>query len=137
MTDVAQMENRDVVGRIYEAFGRGDASAILEYLAEDVEWEYGVSSTDVPWLRPRRGRDEVPAFFEALAGLDLHRFEPKEFCGSGEVVVALVDLEATVEATGRRIVEEDEVHIWRFRDGKVARFRHRVDTHQHQLAYRG
>lgn len=131
------MRNADVVGRIYEAFGRGDVPAILDHLAEDVEWEYGVNSTSVPWLQPRRGRQEVPGFFEALGALEFHTFAPKTMLESEDVVVALVDLDATVKETGQRIVEEDEAHIWHFADGQVVRFRHRADTHQHQLAYQG
>lgn len=52
--------------------------------------------------------------------------------------MALIDLDATVRATGRRVVEEDEVHIWHFNDaGFVQRFRHRADTHLHHLAWQG
>ena len=55
----------------------------------------------------------------------------------GDLVVALIDVEYTVKATGRRVTEEDEVHIWSFdASGQVTRFRHRVDTYQHLLAYR-
>ncbi|HET7480595.1 MAG TPA: nuclear transport factor 2 family protein [Rubrobacteraceae bacterium] len=131
------MQNVAVVGQIYEAFGRGDVPAILDHLAEDVEWEYGVDSTDVPWLQPRRGRQEVPGFFEALGALEIHSFAPKTMLESDDVVVAIVDFEATVKETGQRISEEDEAHIWHFAEGKVVRFRHRSDTHQHQLAYQG
>ena len=111
------VSNLATVRGIYAAFGRRDVPAILEYMAEDVVWEYGLNSTDVPWLQPRRGRHDVARFFESLAGVDFAR------------------LEATVKATGRQLVEEDEVHIWHFdASGRVARFRHRVDTLQHQLA---
>jgi hypothetical protein len=51
------------------------------------------------------------------------------------MVVVLIDVELTVKATGTRIVEEDEVHIWYFdAQRRVTRFGHRVDTHQHWLA---
>jgi ketosteroid isomerase-like protein len=53
------MNLSDNVQNIYAAFGRGDIPAILERLAPDVEWEYGVESTNVPWLQPRCGRAEV------------------------------------------------------------------------------
>lgn len=121
---------------IYAAFGRGDVAAILERLADSVEWEYGIASTDVPWLQPRRGREAVGGFFAALgSALEIHRFETKTFLESGNVVVALCDFEATVKATGRRIDEQDEVHIWHFdAAGQVSRFRHRADTHQQWLA---
>jgi len=132
------MSNADVVRGIYDAFGRGDVPAILAQLADDVEWEYGVSSTTVPWLQPRRGRDAVPGFFELLVGaIEIHRFEPKQLLADGDLVVMIIDFEFTVRATGRRVVEEDEAHLWRFADGKVTRFRHRADTHQQQLAYEG
>lgn len=129
------MSHTDIVRGIYQAFTRGDVAAILAPLSEDVEWEYGLSSTNVPWLQPRRGRDAVPGFFEALgSAVEIHRFEPKEFLEGDELVVVIIDFEFTVRATGRRVVEEDEAHLWRFADGKVTRFRHRADTHQQQLA---
>jgi ketosteroid isomerase-like protein len=122
---------------MYEAFGRGDVPAILAHVAEDVEWEYGGGTTDVPWLQPRNGRASVVGFFESLSAIEFHRFVPTRLLGDAEVVVALVDLEATVKATGKRFAETDEAHIWRFNpDGKVARFRHRVDTYLQALAIR-
>ena len=130
------MSNVDSVHQIYEAFGRGDIPAILVLLAEDVEWEYGSNSTNVPWLQPRRGRGSVEGFFQALGEVEIQRFQPKTFFESGNMVIALIDLEATVRETGRRVTEEDEVHIWTFDSaGKVSRFAHRLDSHQHWLAF--
>jgi uncharacterized protein len=127
-----------IVQEIYAAFARGDVPAILERLAEDVVWEYGINSTDVPWLQPRRGRSEAAGFFQSLGAVDFHRLEATTFLESGGVVVVLLQVEATVHATGRRIAEADEVHIWHFDDaGRVARFRHRADTHQQHLAFHG
>jgi len=133
------MPNADTVREIYAAFGRGDISTILGHLAPSVEWEYGFSAIDVPWLQPRRGPAEVRQFFEgALLPLEIHKFHPKAFLESGNTVVVLADFEAMVKATGRRIVEEDEVHVWHFDPaGRVTRFRHVLDTHQHLLAYKG
>ncbi len=130
------MTNTEVVQKIYEAFGRGDVPAILERLADDVDWEYG-ASTAVPWLQPYKRRADVGNFFASLAGLEITKFVPKMLMERDGVVIALVDLEARVKATGKSISEEDEVHIWRFdSSGRVARFRHRVDTHQHVSALR-
>ena len=132
------MSNLAAVYQIYAAFGRGDVPAILEYLGEDVEWEYGAGSTDVPWLQKRHGRSGAAEFFGSLAGLEIAKFVPKVFLEGSGVVVVLLDLEASVKATSRKITEEDQVHIWHFdQSGRVARFRHRVDTQQHATAYRG
>lgn len=125
------MSNIQTVQRIYEAFGRGDIPAILGQLAEDVAWEYDKEDAGVPWLVPRRGRAEVAKFFEALAALDFQQFLPKTLLASGNVVVSLNDVAFTVKATGKRVVEEDEVHIWHFdAQGKVSRFCHKTDTLQ-------
>ena len=132
------MSNLATVQSLYAAFRRGDIPAILALLAEDVEWEYGLTSTDVPWLQPRRGRDAAAGFFQALAAIDFHRLDATTFLESGPVVVVLLQVEATIKATGRRISEADEVHIWHFDPtGQVSRFRHRADTYQQHLAFHG
>jgi ketosteroid isomerase-like protein len=131
------MPNKETVQDIYAAFGRGDVAAILERLDEGVEWEYGAAS-EVPWLQPRRGRTGAAEFFASLTALEIQTFILKAILEGDGLVVALIDVEATVKATGKRYVEEDEVHIWYFdENGKVVRFRHRVDTHQHYQAWRG
>ena len=129
------MANIGTVQKIYEAFGKGDIPSILGHLSDDVEWEYGGDATGLAWLQPRRGRSQVPGFFQDLAALDIQRFQPTTFLESGNVVVVLIELEVVVRATGRRVVEEDEVHIWHFDDsGQVRRFRHRLDTYRAWVA---
>jgi uncharacterized protein len=132
------MSHSGTVGEIYAAFQRGDIPAILSRLADDVEWEYSIQPAGVPWLEPRRGRSDVQGFFAAMAAFELHRFEPKVFLESGNIVVVLIDVDLTVKATGKRITEEDEVHIWYFDpEGRATRFGHKVDTHQHWIACGG
>lgn len=130
------MGNLQTVQEIYEAFGRGDVPAILERLADDVEWDSDASEGSGPFMVPRRGRDQVGQFFQALGAADFTRFEPTAFLESDNLVVALINVTFVVKATGKSVVQEDEVHIWRFGpDGKVVNFRHRVDTHAHHLAF--
>lgn len=127
--------NLQTVQSIYGAFGRGDVPAILATLSEEVDWEYGASASRIPWMQPGRGPQAAGAFFASLAGMAIEKFVPKAFFDGGQTIVVLVDITFTVKATGKRVVEEDEVHIWHFdAAGKVARFRHRADTQQHALA---
>ncbi len=129
------MSNIQTVQSIYEAFGRGDIDTILKHLALDIAWEYDKTCAGIPWLEPRKGRAEVPKFFQALAAVEFQRFQPKTFFESGNVVVALNDVSFTVKSTGKSVVEEDEVHIWHFdNNGQVGRFCHKTDTRQHWLA---
>jgi len=92
----------------------------------------------VPWLRLRTGRAGALEFFQSLSAVEFHKFQPKMLLASGDVVVALIDLACVVTATGIAIEEEDEVHIWHFdENGKVARFCHKLDSHQHWTAHEG
>lgn len=124
----------ETVQAIYAAFGRGDIPAILAQLSDDIDWEYGAGAAPVPWLQPLRGRAQVPQFFQALMQhLEITRFEVKHLLAGGSpeapLVVGIVDLQATARATGRVLVETDEVHLFHFdASGRVARFRHRADT---------
>jgi uncharacterized protein len=132
------LSNLTTVQEIYAAFGKGDVPAILDRLTDSVEWEYGAGTTEIPWLKERHGRAGAAEFFASLSVLDIHKFLPKTFLEGPDLVVVLLELEASVKSTGKRIVEEDEVHIWYFDDKyRVTRFRHRVDTQQHLAAYRG
>jgi ketosteroid isomerase-like protein len=129
--------NSNVVREIYEAFSRGDVPAILAKLDEGVEWEYGIAPNEVPWLQPRRGRNQAGKFFESLSALEIHDFVPKVILEGEKIVVALVNITFTVKKTGKKVREEDEAHIWHFNDsGKIVRFRHCADTHQHVQACR-
>lgn len=132
------MSNLKTVQDIYAAFGAGDVPAILDKLADNVEWDTDARSDVGPFIVARRGKDGAGKFFAALAAADFTKFEPTALLESGNVVVALVDVDFTVKATGKTVSQLDEVHIWRFdNDGNVASFRHRVDTHAHHLAFAG
>jgi ketosteroid isomerase-like protein len=128
----ATMTPIETVQQIYAAFGRGDVPAILERLADDVQWEYATAPNPIPWLQPLSGRDQVPQFFEALAAnIEITRFEVTKILGDDSTVVDLVTIEYIARATGRKVQEIDEVHIWHFDvAGRVQRFRHRADTLQ-------
>lgn len=130
------MSNIATVKEIYEAFGRGDVPAILEKLDEGVEWETQVPVDDVPWLQARRGRDNVPGFFESLAPLDFKKFEPHTFFESGDKVFVLLAVEFSNQ--GKDYNFPLEGHLWQFNTaGQVAKFDHMVDTAQMWRAAHG
>lgn len=124
------MSNVDTVKAMYEAFGRGDVPAILDHLADDVSWDADYDSPAAPWLEPRRGKANIPAFFEALAPLTFTKFEPHTFAAHGDKVIAVIRIEA--ESKGKHYVIPNEGHLWTFRsDGKVTSYQHMTDTALH------
>jgi ketosteroid isomerase-like protein len=134
------MSNIATVQEIYAAFGRGDIPAILDRLSDDVCWDHlpdggGAQRHDVPWLRERTGPEDVAGFFEALGALEFHVFAPTVILGDGDTVVALIDEDVTVKATGERF-RDATAHVWSFGpDGRVIAFRHLTDTVKHVEAY--
>jgi uncharacterized protein len=137
--EVIPVSHHQTVQSIYTAFGRQDMAAILAPLSEDILWEYAYASEVVPWLSPRRGKAGVVAFLQALgAGVRIEKFEVNAILADERCAVALIDLDAVVVSTGRRISERDEPHVWHFdAAGRVVRFRHASDTLQHWRAFAG
>ena len=86
--------------------------------------------------RPRAGRAAVVEFFQAISGIEFRTSRGKMMLANGDVVVTLIDLACVVKATGIAIEQESDVRIWHFDDnGKVTRFCHMLDSHQHWAAH--
>src|SRR5687768_8432257 len=83
------MDATAVVQQVYEAFGRQDVPAILNLVAEEVDWEF-VGPDSLAYAGKRRNRKEVADFFAAVPRADeIHAFEPREFIAAGEHVTVL------------------------------------------------
>lgn len=115
---------------VYAAFGAGDIPGVLAHLTPDVSFTFAGASAEVPWHGPWNGAAEIPAFFTALGGaVTFDAFEPLHFAAGAGAVAARVHLRYRVHATGKTI-DEDHVHWWTLRDGKVSGLVHFSDTAQ-------
>lgn len=122
-------DNVELVGELYESFGRGDIPAVLSAFADDIEW----NAPDVlPHGGTTRGKDGVAAFFGRLASTweDFDLTIDAVF-GSGERVCAV----------GRGGGKLDGVqtgygcaHVWTVADGVLTRFDEYVDPSPEMLA---
>jgi ketosteroid isomerase-like protein len=130
------MGNLESVQAVYEAFGRGDVPAILEVLADDVEWDQDAPGYGIPIYEPGVGKEHVKRFFNAVQeGLEFRRFEPTNFLSGGNQVAVPINIEAKVKSSGN-VLEALEIHLWTFGDdGKVSRFFHCIDRHAVLLSY--
>ena len=107
----------ELIQSAYEAFGRGDIPAVLDIMADDVEWS-------VPEVLPHGGRysgkQEVMGFFEKLGslweGFDL---DIEDFVASGDRVCVIGRASGAVDGnqTGFGFV-----HAYTVRDGAVVKF---------------
>lgn len=126
------MSNKDTVAAIYEAFGRGDIPFILQQMADDVEWEKwldnSVQRADVPYLRYKKGVSGVAEFFSEVPALKITNFQVLSLMEGENRVAAEIFIES-------EFFTDEEIHLWIFNDaGKVAEFRHYVDTAKHIAA---
>ena len=122
-----ERENVQIVKRIYAAFGIGDLAAILNLMADDVDW-LSFGSATIPWAGRLFGHKGVEQFFKAAAAtFDVEVFQPEEFLDAGDTVVVLGHERMKVRATGRR-VQVSWAHIWKLHQGRVVRLRDYTDT---------
>jgi ketosteroid isomerase-like protein len=124
-----EQQNTQIVQDAYAAFGRGDITALLGYLTDDVRWQPVMgTASHVPFSGERNGKSEVAEFFRQVASTeDFQQFEPREFVAQGDKVVALGHYRAVTKPTGRSF-ESDFVMVFTLRDGKVARFQEFTDS---------
>jgi ketosteroid isomerase-like protein len=117
-SDVTETENVQLIGTIYEAFGRGDIAHIVEQLTDDVRWVSHFESI-VPWSGDYSGKATVPGFFEAIASsVDVTAFNPGQFVAQGDTVVSLGEFGCRVRSTGKSAVTPF-VFIRKLRAGRV------------------
>ena len=125
-------QHLQTVGKIYEAFGKGDIPAILDLLDDNVAWESwkrrSAIEAGVPWYQARNGKDGAARFFEEVGKLQVTDIQIHGMMSNETSVAVDFEFAATYPATGRSYRDE-EIHLWTFGNhGKVLRFRHYIDT---------
>jgi uncharacterized protein len=122
--------NIKIIQGVYEAFGRGDVAAILDAVADDVDWAAEAASSVAPWYGVRHGRNEVAKFFEDFGStMEVEEFTPVSFAANDTDVHTVVWFRARSRATGTS-VSMNLHHFFTFREGKIAYYRGSEDTAQ-------
>ena len=122
---------------VYEAFGRGDVTAILDAVTDDVDWAAEAASSAAPWYGVRHGKDAVAAFFSDFgSAMEVEEFTPVSFAANDTDVLTVVRFRARSRSTGKA-AEMDLHHYFKFRDGKVTYYRGTEDTAQTEAVLRG
>jgi ketosteroid isomerase-like protein len=124
---MSEQDNRALVQRGYDAFGRGDIETLLSLFDENIEW-ITPGPPEMPTAGRRRGRQQVAEFFKAVDGLsEIQHFEPHTFICEGDRVVVLGRATERVKATGK-VLESEWVHVFTVRNGAVVTFQEYLDT---------
>jgi ketosteroid isomerase-like protein len=125
---MAADDNLATIKGIYDSFGAGDVQAILDQLADDVDWAAVAASDAAPWYGQRKGKDEVAQFFAAVGeNIDVPGFTPESFTANEDEVMVKISSSMKSKQTGREAATT-LMHYWRLRDGKVVMYRGTEDT---------
>ena len=113
-----ESENTERVTRIFEAFGRGDVSYILDQLSDEARF---VSHLDpvVPWAGEYVGKERVAGFFQALGGsVEVADHPVHDVVAQGDTVVATGGVTFSVRETGKA-GSSSWVYIFKLANGRV------------------
>jgi ketosteroid isomerase-like protein len=122
-------ENVTLIKRLYEAFGRGDIPAVLDFFDPTIEW-VAADNSPVADRSPYHGVSEVRAgvFMRVVADFDV-TIEVDELLDAGDKVVMLGYYNGVRRATGKRF-RAQAAHIWTMAAGKAVKFQQYTDTYQ-------
>ena len=127
MADLIDSEPKQVVTKLYDAFGKGDMETIRNVLADDIEWIVAGDPDKLPWAGTLHGADAVIKATSRLTGSteDLEIIT-KWTVSAEDKVISLITETATVVETGR-FYKVVSVHIYTVKDGKIVRFENHFD----------
>jgi ketosteroid isomerase-like protein len=113
----------EILTRIYDRFNARDMDAVLTVLADDVAWANGIYGGHV------HGREAVRAYWTRQWAMVSPHVEPVGFHRTpdgaiiAEVRQSVRDLEGKpLQGQTHRLKDKTVGHVFRFRDGKIARF---------------
>lgn len=109
-----------MVEAYYKAYAARDATAVAEYLDDNVEWTISGPVDVLPFCGKRHGKMAVLELIERLVPevISVFSFTPDAMLIDGDRVATLNRLGATRTADGR-VIRYRLAHFTRFRDGKV------------------
>ena len=113
-------DNVEKVRGAYEAFARGDLDAAMELAHDDFLWQ-GTTVDGLPGAGLHEGKDAIRAMLVSVAD-EWERFEiaADEYVDGGDTVVVLGHLEGHAKPT-KKDVRVPIAHVWKLREGKLAR----------------
>ncbi|WP_157217961.1 nuclear transport factor 2 family protein [Flavisphingomonas formosensis] len=126
-----------IVHELYEAFERGDMTALERLIAPDATWTYYGPAGQLPFGGTRYGPAGVADFFAKVDETLEHPVATQfDYIVSGDRVAVPGTEESTVRATGIRY-KADCLHVFRIRNGKIVSFEEFIDSGKVLLAFQG
>ena len=123
-------DNTATIRGVYDAFLRGDITAVVAAMDEQIEWNEAEHVTywpGAPFVGPHAVLTGV--FARLPQDFDNFRVEIGRMVAAGDTVLVEARYRATAKATGKPL-DAQVAHIWDLRGGKIVRFQQYTDTWQ-------
>lgn len=123
-------DNASIIRGVYDAFLRGDITAVVAAMDEQIEWSEAEHVTywqGVPFTGPHAVLTGV--FARLPHDFDNFRVEVSRLIAAGDTVVVEARYRAIGRATGTPL-DAQVAHVFDLRDGKIVRFQQYTDTWQ-------
>ena len=118
----------EMTKQTYSAFGRGDIPSILQGLDENVVWTVPGPPEIVAASGVFRGVQGVASFFSRIGEtMKFDVFDPQDYVGEGDTVVALGRAAGTIVQTGKPF-DFNWAMVFTYANGKLTVFREYFDT---------
>jgi uncharacterized protein len=123
------MAHIDTVRKIYRDFAAGNAAAILDVFADDVEFRLADHHPYRGSAGPWRGKQQIAREFFAVAGPEWQGWTigVEQTVEAPDAVIVEGRYTGVYKPTGRRM-DVQVCHVWRFRGERIASFHQYVDT---------
>jgi ketosteroid isomerase-like protein len=125
------MSGSQVVQDWYSAMQAGDLESLLQAFSPDIVWYqaegHPYQRGGEPWVGPDAVRDRLLS--RVAIEWDGFNVDVRDIREAGEEVVVEGRYTGTFKATGKKL-DSQFCHVWRVKDGKLARFRQYMDTAQ-------
>lgn len=128
------MTSLETVKLFYDGIARGDVAGVLAVLHPELAWTEarGFPYYSGTWRTPQEVVDKL--LVPLARDWDGFSAIPHDFVEAGDRVVVFGVYSGTVKTTGRSM-HADFAHLWRVRDGRLARFNMYTDTALVQAAF--
>jgi ketosteroid isomerase-like protein len=124
---MSEQQNFALVQEFYAALKRGDATDLLNTLADNVRWFVPGPKDIIPLAGQREGVGQVAQTLARLLEMqDAEQFDVREFVAQGDKVIALGHYRFRIKSNGE-FYESDWAHAFGIRDGKISSFQEYVD----------
>ena len=110
------ISNEGLVRQLYDGFNKLNVTAVLQLLADDVQWANGMEGGHVS------GREAVRDYWTAQWAAIQPNVEPLQIEERGDGTVAVQVRQIVRDLEGGLMLDERVTHVFRFEDGLVSRF---------------